>query len=1016
MFLAGLSVKRPTAMLMVILMFVISGIVNYFRQPVDLFPDTETPCITVKTTCKGAGPLEIETTVLKPIEEKISAVKGVRNIESFAYEEVGYVVLEINPEVNPDLTVIDVKDKLDAVSWNMPPAYGKPVINSVEINDNPVLTLVMTGNQNSETIRKIAKNTVKENLLKINDVASVQIRGGLEREIHVNLDRYRMDNLGFSVDQITEIIVSQTADIPIGSVSGVRKEYMVNIQSEPQTLEQIRNIGITVETEKKEKITVPLHSLAEITYAYKESGDLSRFNRQNCISISVTKKPDANTVHVAGQISKTVEKLNDRLPDGLSIRIASDSSLHIKECTGKMLKNILTGLILVIIMLFLFTGGLRVTLITSFVLLASVIITLNVIGIAGFTLNIITLISLCITAVITVTNTIVVSENIKKYINDGIKIADASVMGVNDSGKVLSVSVLVIMAVFVPSAMVHGLTASIYKTTGIIIITGAAISLFLSCTLVPLMTSWAFRKTNKNTEPKKGIESLFEFFSKLYAETLRFAIKGKLLIIAGFITVCAFSVWYVVPKIGVEFLPEIDQGIFQITIRMPSGTSLSETDHVLSEVEKRIIDIPEVETLYGTIRGNETGRERNMANLAVNLGKNRGRTTNEVISKIRPLLADIPDAKFSIRKNGFMGKRKNESDIRIEITGEKIDEILSIADTVVSMAGTVKGLTDIDIMPKTTKPRIKLVPDRNLIEEYGITAAQMGRTASAYLSGSETALFREDNDKYTVRVQYADKEKKTISDIENISIPVQSGIVPVKAVTNIIRENGVWRITRKNRERIVSVNMNVIEGKPGKKTKELKKLTDGISLKPGYEIDYAGELEMIEDFYGNLTVVAVLAIILIFMVLAGAFESMVKPLIVMTAIMSGFAGWLWALFIAEQAISVIAVMSMFTLAGIVVNSAVLIISYADKLARDNRNRIDAVVEACKEKFRTMIIMSATAVLMLVPHVLSKGSVQGTFAVSVLGGWILSVLMSMFVVPVFYSIGKKRKLSITIDNL
>ena len=1007
MFLAGLSVKRPTAMLMVILMFVIFGIINYFRLPVDLFPDTETPCITVKTTYKGAGPLEIETTVLKPIEEKISAVKGIRNIESFAYEDVGCVVLEFNPEVNPDLAVIEVKNKLDAVFWNLPSAYEKPVINSVDINVNPVLTLVLTGNQSPETIRKIAENTIKENLLKINDVASVLIRGGQEREIHVNLEKYRLDGLGLSVDQIKEVIASQTADIPIGNVSGARKEYMVGIQGEPQTLEQIKNIGIPVETEKKEKTTVPLHSLAEITYAYKETGDLSRFNRQNCISISVTKKPDANTVHVAGQISKTVEKLNDRLPDGLSIRIASDSSLHIKECTGKMQKKLLTGLIFVIIMLFLFTGGLRVTLITSFVLLASVIITFNVIGISGFTLNIITLISLCITAVITVTNTIVVFENIKKYVKDGMQIADASVMGVNDSGKVLSVSVLAVMAVFVPSAMIHGLTAQIYKTTGIIIITGAVISLFLSCTLVPLMTSWAFWKTNKNTEPKKGIESFFNFFSKLYAETLRFAIKGKLLIIAGFITVCAFSVWYVVPKIGVEFLPEIDLGIFQITIQMPSGTSLSETDHVLSEVEKRVIDIPEVETLYGTIRGNEEGRGINMANLAVNLGKNRDRTTNEIISKIRPLLADIPDAKFSIGKNG-LGKRKNESDIRIEITGEKIDEIFSIADTVVSMAGTVKGLTDIDIMPKTTKPRIKLVPDRKLIEEYGITAAQMGRTASAYLSGSETALFREDNDKYTIRVQYADKEKKSISDIENISIPVQSGILPVKAVTNIIRENGVWRITRKNRDRIVSVKMNVIEGKPATKTKELKKLTDGIILKPGYEIDYAGEPKMIGVFFGNLTVVAVLAIILVFMVLAGAFESIVKPLIVMTAIMSGFAGWLWTLFIAEQAISVIAVMSMFTLAGIVVNSAVLIISYADKLARDKRTRIDAVVEACKEKFRTIIIMSATVFLMLIPHVLSKGSVQGTFSVSVLGGWITSVMISLFVVPVLYSIGKKKK--------
>ncbi|NLW30423.1 MAG: efflux RND transporter permease subunit [Fibrobacter sp.] len=1007
MFLAGLSVKRPTAMLMVILMFVISGIINYFRLPVDLFPDTVQPYITIKTTCKGACPLEIETTVLKPIEEKISAVKGARNIESFAYEEVGYVVLEFDPEVNPDLAVIDVKDKLDAVSWKMPPAYEKPLINSVEINDNPVSLLVLTGNQNPETIRKIAENTIKENLLKIDDVASVLIRGGLEREIHVNLDKYRLDGLGLSVDQITEIIVSQTTDIPIGSVSGVRKEYMVNIQSGPQTLEQIRNIGIPVETEKTEKITVPLHSLAEIKYAYKESGDLSRFNRQNCISISVTKKPDANTVHVAGQIRKTVEKLNDRLPDGLSIRIVSDSSLYIKECTGKILKNLLTGLILVIIMLLLFTGGFRVTLITSFTLLTSVIISFSVIYIAGFTLNIITLISLCITAVITVTNTVVVFENIKKYIKDGIKTADASVMGVNDSGKVLSVSVLVIMAVFVPSAMVHGLAALIYRTIGIVLLTGAAISLLLSCTLVPLMTSWAFRKTNKNTELKKGIECLLEFFAKLYAETLRFAIKGKLLIIAGFITVCAFSVWYVVPKIGVEFLPEIDQGIFQITIQMPSGTSLSETDHVLSEVEKRIIDIPEVESLYGTIGGNEAGNEKNMAIVEVNLGKNRGRTTNEVISKIRPILADIPDAKFSIGKNG-LGKRKNESDIRIEITGEKIDEILSIADTVVHMAGTVKGLADIDIMPKTTKPRIKLVPDRNLIEEYGITVAQMGRTASAYLSGSGTALFREDNDKYTIRVQYADKEKKTISDIENISIPVQSGIIPVKAVTNIIRENGVWRITRKNRERLVIVNMNVIEGKPATKTKELKKLTDGIILKPGYEIDYAGKMEIIEEFFGNLTVVAVLAIILVFMVLAGVFESMVKPLIVMTAIMSGFAGWLWTLFIAEQTISVIAVMSMFTLAGIVVNSAVLIISYADKLASDNRTRIDAVVEACKEKFRAIIIMSVTTVLMLVFHVLSKGSVQGTFSVSVLGGWITSVMISLFVVPVLYSIGKKKE--------
>ncbi len=1002
MVLTNVSIKKPVMMMMVILASIIFGVIGYLALPIDLMPNVEMPFVTVQTIYPGAGPEEIETSVVKPVEEQMATIPNIKNITSFANEGVGFIILEFNLGVDQDLAAIDVKDKIDAILFELPEDLLKPVISKFDINDQPIMNLALTGPIPAEELRVIADKQVKDELVKIGGVANVDVRGGREREIRILLDKSRMDALKLDYQTVAGVIGAQTVSIPGGHVSGKRKEYTVRVEGEFTSLGEIRNLGIPVNG-----TVVPLHTFADVVDDFEEMRELARFDRKNSVGLSIYKRPDANTVRVAREIHARVKELGLELPSGVNINLAQDRSEFIEESVNDMYRNLLIGMGLTALMLFLFLGDWRVTVIAATTIPASVVITFAGINAFGFSLNIMTLMALAISVGTLVTNAIIVLENIVRHRDTGMPVRQSAEVGANEVAIAVLASVLTNVAVFAPMANMEGITGQFFVSLGLTIVVATLVSLFLSFTFAPLAAS-RILSSRSASEKKHLLQPVLDSMSNIYSSLLDKALKFRKTMVAGTALLFILTLFFIGPRIGMEMFPQSDQGVIYINLEMPSGTSLEECDRALQTIEKRISDLPDVKSVYASLGGGGINTGVNYADITLQLKDSREReaSTASIANRVRRLLTDIPDARIVVSEAEFMSMGA-EGDIAVEVTGDEMEEILVLVDSVRVKMKEIPGLVDIQSSWKEAKPEVKFIPRRMLVDEYFTNVATMGMTLRGSLTGNDVALFREENDEYNIRLLYSEKDRDNVDAVENISVPTPRGMVPLKVLSEVRTEGGAASIQRKNRQRLVTVSVNVASGAVGTVTGELQKLVDQIEVKPGYRINFGGQQEIWSESLRTLLFTIVLAIVLTFMVLAGSIESLTQPFIIMITLPLGLIGVFWALFLTGKSISMLSLMSMVMLVGVVVNNAILIIDYAHKQQREGLDRFSAISIACKVKFNVILMMNLAVVLALLPQAIDFSSFQSSFAITAIGGITVSMVMTLFVIPGLYVLGSRR---------
>lgn len=1008
MFLIRLSIKRPLAMIMFILALVIFGGIAFFNVPVDLMPEIESTYISVQTSYIGAGPQEIETAVIKPIEEQLSTIDNVKNITSSISEGIGYIIVEFDIGVDPDIAAMNVQNKIDAILFELPGDIKKPFISKHDINNQPVLKLALTGLHSPERLRLIAEKNIKERLLRISGVTHISITGGRQREIQVNLRKARLDALNLSVKSVAAIISSQTADIPGGHVTGNRKEYSVRVQGQFENIEQIRNIGIPVNGKTGEAV-VPLHTIADVVDTFKEIRELTRFNSQNSVGLSIYKRSDANIVNVSEAVLEMVDKFNSEMNDGTIINVAQDRAKYIRDTVKEMYTNILLGLGLIAVMMILFMGNFKVTITAVLAIPISIFITFIGLQIFEISHNLMTITGLTISVSILVTNTIIVLENIQRHRNSGISVKEAAMMGAGEVLTAVIASVLTNIAVFLPVLYIQGITGQLFRSLGLTVVFASVASLFLSFTLVPIMASLMLKDKNSG---KSGFGRVFHLLESCYISLLRWSIKYRFLVVLLILALAIVTVFKIVPRLGMEFYPGGDEGLISINIEMPSGTSMKETDRVLLNIEKHLAAIPEIHSIYSSLGGHGTNTGVNFAELSLQLKNHleRSRTVKELVNVIRPMLSDIPDASIMVKDVCSFGDVTGECDISIEISGDQIPQILSLADTVRSMIESVSGLADSRIFWKEARPEITIIPNRQLLDEYGMNVLNMGQDIRSSLTGNEDVVFWEENDEHTIRVQYSPEDRNTLDAVENISIETSKGNIPVKVLAEMRQEAGAVNILRKNRQRLVTVMANVSSGTIGTKTAELKSLIDKIDVPSGCSIHYGGQLGKMNESKRTISFAMVLAIVLTFMVLAGCLESVLQPFLVMVTITIGLIGVFWTLFLTEQNISMVTLMSSIVLIGVVVNNTILLINYAHRKQKEGMARLDSIVDACRAKFNAILMINLAIILALLPLALSGSSMGKPFALTAMGGIIASTTMTLFVIPAMYMLtGEKQNL-------
>ncbi len=1020
MFLSDLAVKRSVLTTVIILIFGILGLVGYLGLPVNLFPDIEFPFVSVTAVYQGAGPREIETLISKPLEDELSTIANLKSITSISQEGVALVLLEFELGTDVDVAAADTRDKVALVEPRLPRDAERPLISKFDIGAQPILSLAVTGDRTPPELFQIADTRIKSEFAKIPGVAAAEIVGGQEREIRVALRKRRLDAYRISPDDVIRAVAAANLDVPSGRIVQDRTEVIVRLAGKLGAVELIEDIRIAAPDGR----LVRIGDLAEVSDTVKEVRELARFQGSPSLGMTIRKRADANTIEIARRVRSVIAELEGRLPPDIRIEVAQDSSVFIAGSISEVWNNIAIGILLTALCLFLFLHDLRSTLIVALAMPTSIVSTFLLLYLAGYSVNIMTMLGLALSVGILVNNSILVLENIYRYIQIGNDSATAARKGPSAIAAAVASTTLTNIVVFVPIAFMSSIVGQFFRQFAMTVVFATIFSLFISYTLTPMLGFKLLKNADALRNKRKIFRAWDDFYISLshsYGDFVRRLIRWKWLVVTGAVALFAASL-LLLPLIGGEFFPQTDQGAFRVTVETPVGSTLAVTDSVVRKVEDLIERLPERERVFvtvgrvsGLMGGSNTGV--NLAEINVELAelKARERSTREVINALRPGLAAIPGAVFTLVETQQAGGGGGEAPIQVEISGEEIDVLNDLADEVIALARNIPAAVDVQKDWRLGLPEIWVIPDRARAERHGIPVATIANTLRAALTGEVASTFRDADDEFDIRVQFDDADRALREQISGIKIPDRQGnLIPLPALAGIEQRLGPTVISRKDRQRLVTVSANVLREvtSVGDVYQDLdRNIREKVSFPSGYAHRFGGEVEMMQEEFREIFLALGLATLLTFLLLAGILESYRFPVMIMLSLPLSMICVLLILFITGTTSNIFSLMAVVTLVGLVINNAIVVVDYANQLVRAGTAVEDALVTSCVIRLRPLLMANLTTVVAWTPLALGMGMGGGfraPMAIVSIGGMIGGGFLTLFVIPPLYMIFSGRK--------
>jgi len=1011
MFLSNLAINRRVLTQVIILIFFILGLVGYLDSPVELFPKIDIPYVTVLTVYTGAGPREIETLISKPLEEELSTVEGLKHVTSRSEEGISTVVLEFELEIDVDDAAADVRDKVALVEPELPEDAEKPLVSKFDINALPIMSLAVSGRRSPQELYLLADDVIRPTLARVRGVADAEIVGGQEREILVAVDLKRLNALHLSLDDVAMAIGQANLDLPSGHITEDASEYTIRLAGKLSDLAELSRITVLTPDGNKVELT----DLCRIHDTVKEVREMVRFQGKPALGIQIRKRSDGNTIKVADGIAAAIKALKFRLPEDISIEISEDNSVFIRSSLGEVSNNIIVGIFLTAICLFLFLHNLRTTLIIAVAMPTSIVCTFFLVYLFGFSINMMSMSGLALAVGILVNNAILVLENIHRYLEMGKNRIEAAKVGTSEIAAAVASTTLTNIVVFLPVAFMQSIAGQFFRQFAMVIVFSTIFSLFISYTLTPMLASRFLKETGRKKRIYRAWDRFYENTSRSYGRVVSWTLRRKSLVILSAIILLIAASKILPPLIGFEFFPLTDQGAFKIAIETPVGTSLEATDQITRRVEKLVNQIPEKEKIFAM--SGKTSQAHGGSSSGVNLAEvnvelvdleSRTRSTREIINSLRPQLAEFPGATFTLMETE-QGGGGGGKPIKIEISGEEIGNLNLLADRIISLADTIPGLVDIDTDWRMGKPEVRLIPDRRKAAEYGITVGEIARVLRTALTGEVASTYRELDNEFDIRVKLREEDRFFQEQVQTITLTAQDGKpVPITTVCRIEQDSGPTTITRKDRSRTVTISANVAGISAGEGGRTLTELIEkDVLFPPGYGYFAGGDLEMMAKEFGELFKALALAIALTFLMLAGILESWRFPVMIMLSLPLALTTVLLALFLTGATINIMSLMAIIMLVGLVINNTIVIIDYANHLRRnDGMATHTAIVKACETRLRPILMANLTTVVAMVPLALAAGAGGGyraSMGVVSIGGMVGGAFLSLLVMPPIYLI-------------
>jgi HAE1 family hydrophobic/amphiphilic exporter-1 len=1008
--LIEVATRRRVAISMAAVTLVLFGLIALKDLKVNLLPDLSYPTLTVRTEYRGAAPEEIETLLTRPVEETVGIVKNVLSVKSVSRAGQSDVILEFAWGTNMDRAGLDVREKLEILQ--LPLEANRPLLLRFNPATDPVIRfgLISAGSDEAslKALRRFADEEIKKLLEPVEGVAAVKISGGLEDEVHIEIDQRKMAQLGLSLDLLSARLADENVNVSAGRLEDGAQRYLVRTINQFVSVEEFG--GLIVDPGKTRPVY--LRDIAKVRAGYTEREAIIRMNGQEAVEVAIYKEGDANTVSVAHGIDERLVELSKELPKDMSIETVDDQSVFIDRAISEVIKAAVLGGLLAILVIFIFLRNIWFTFTIAMSIPVSIIATFFLMGQAGISLNIMSLGGIALATGLLVDNAIVVLENISRYRASGEGLVSAAIKGASEVGGAVIAATLTTVAVFLPLAFVEGVAGQLFRDQALTVTFALVISLGVAMTLIPMMASVRGRQSATTD----GVGSrLGNWFSRGYGHLLDWALEHRFLTLGTATLFLALAVLFL-QGIGTELVPQLEQGRFNITLEAAPGTPLAETDRIESEFQQFAAADESVDYVYGVagsgnrIDANPTESGENIARMLVVMKPEANpQDQQRVIANLRARARDIAGLNANFSTPELLSFDKP---LEIEIQGYDLASLRKASDEVLDLLRQTNRFADVESSLERGHPEIQIYFDQERAAALGLTVKQISDQVVGKLRGKVATRFSFRDRKIDVLVRLSEAERQSIAAVRELIINPESEFpVPLSSVAEIRIDEGPAEIRRGNQERLALIQANLAYGDLGSAVEEVETLMADVKLPYGLKMDIRGQSEEMAASFRSLLFALGLAVILVYLVMASQFESLLHPFVILFSIPLAAVGVALALWLTDTRLSVIVFIGLIMLAGIVVNNAIVLLDLINQLRERGMDRLTAIKEGARLRLRPIMMTTLTTVLGLLPMAfgLGQGSEMRTpMAITVIGGLLTSTLLTLLVIPVMYTLLDRRR--------
>ena len=1008
-----ISIKRTTIPVVIFTILALAGIYSYTRLNVELTPNVDIPVNMVMTTYPGASPSEVESSVTKPIEDAVSGMEGIDKVISYSYENLSLIQIKLKDGVNPDLALQDCQRKVNMIENNLPDDVLKPQFMKIDMNMFPVMSVAASSDMPEQQFYDLLDLTVVPYISQIKGVAEVEIIGGNKREIQIKADAQKLQQYGISLTKLKNMIASSNLDFPVGKVSDEATRSLIRLSGKFASIDEIADLNISTSNGS----TIKVRDVATVVDATAESVKLARINGAPAIGLSIKKQAGSNAVEISDQANSIFKDFESKYADkNLKFNIASDTSEFTRNAVNSVMEDLVFAIILVSITMLLFLHSFRNLLFVAISIPTSIISTFVGFKLCGFSLNLLTLLAMSIVVGVIVDDAIVVLENIYRHMEMGKKRLQASLDATKELGVTVVSITVVLMAVFLPIGLTTGTVGQLFLPFSMVIIFSILLSLLVSFTLVPLLTS-RFGKIKVLDKNKFFDRFLLAFESAINAtkayimSVLHWALNHKKIALGS--TIMLFFASFLLVSQGfiqTEFMSNGDRGEFIMMIELDKNATLEETTKMCAKVEQQLKSHPEVELVYTKV-GSQGGSMSVVetpytAEISVKMVDSKKRDLTSKVFSIRAkneMAQMFAGPKFTINEVSMMGTTTKP--LELIIRGNNYQETKAYAAKVFEIAKNIQGTTDVKTTDEEGNKELNIELDREKLTKLDLTLGEVGSELRIAFAGNKDLKYKESGEEYDINIMLDEFNKKSIEDVENMAVITRnSNVIKLNQIASITEKRGAATLTRYNKLPSVTITGQLAGKTIGTVGNEIKEKMAQVEKPIGVDIVYAGDLENQAKSFGSMLVALIASVIFVYLIMVALYDSYAYPFVVMFSMPLSIIGALVGLALAGKSISLFSVMGIIMLMGLVAKNAILVVDFANDLVNKGVKVYDAIVEATSLRFRPILMTNLALIFGLLPLALSSGAGaewKSGIGWVLIGGLTSSMFLSLIIIPVIY---------------